>query len=154
MLLPLGTSAFSLISTSSAMLWTFGMPLSTLSSPSWIKFPGTLSPNGSCSYMNLPHGVLNIVIRLLFLSSMTCQYPDLVSCRMKNMELAGMVGCHQMSCCTTGFFFIFLLRSFGSGKYLGGPFVFFTRTMELTHSVYPLTSMMMPSLSSPSGPAL
>ena len=55
-------------------------------SVSWKKKCSTLSLNGRHSHMNLSHRVLNVIIRLLFLSSMTCQYPDLAPSKKKSVE--------------------------------------------------------------------
>ena len=64
---------------SSAIPTTPCTSLSTLSSLSWNTSDAILSPKGSLNHLNLPHGVLNMVSRLLWRSSMTCQYPDMAS---------------------------------------------------------------------------
>ena len=80
------TSAFPSANTLSTVMWTYQMPLSTLLRLSWKTFPTTLSPNGSHTHQNLPHRVVHVAIRLLALSNITCQYPDLVSSRVKSVE--------------------------------------------------------------------
>ena len=132
MLFSSGISAYPSTSTSLAMLWTFAMPLRILLNISW-KTSATVSLNGSCSHLNLHPGVLNVVIRLLSLSSMTHQYPDLVSSRVKNLEtgrssrMSSIVLLHHWFC------LVFLLRSFGSRHNLREPSGFFTGTIEFTH---------------------
>ena len=154
MLLSWRTSALPSTSISSAMLWTFGMPPSTLSSLCWKTSPATLSPNGSHSHLNLPHGVLNVVIRVLSLSTMICQYPDLVSGRVNSLEpcMSGTVS--SIVLLYHWFCLMFLLRSFGSIHKFKETSGFFTGTTELTHLAYSLTSVMLPNFSSLSSSAL
>ena len=150
----------------------FGMPLNTLSSLSWKTSPATLNPNGSHNHLDLPHGMLNVVIRLLPLSSATCQYPDVVSSRVKSVEpcrssrmssiILILPGSNFFSVSDVNskiisyelmpiillyhlFCFLSLLRFFRSMHNLREPSGFFTGTIGLTHSVYCHTSVMMPS---------
>ena len=53
------------ITMSSVIPSTPGTSLSTLSSLSWKTSPETFKPNGILSHLYLPHGVLNVVSRLL-----------------------------------------------------------------------------------------
>ena len=136
------------------MLETFGILLSILSSLSWKPSPTTLSPNGSCNHLNLPHWVLNAVIRLLPLFSMTYQYQDLASSRVKSMEFNRSGRMSSTVLLYHQFCFRFLLRSFGTRHNLREPSGFFKRSIKLTNSVCSLTSVMMPSFSSLSSSAL
>ena len=110
MILSWGTLTFPSTSTSSAMLWTFGMLLSILSSLSWKKSSATLSPNSSHSCLKFPMGWLNVVIRLHSLSSMTCQYPDLASRRVKSVKAGRSGGMSSIALLYHWFCLMFLLR--------------------------------------------
>ena len=67
------------ITMSSAIPSTPGTSLITLSSLSWKTSPETFKPNGILSHLYLPHGVLNVVRRLLLKSMGTYQNPDVAS---------------------------------------------------------------------------
>ena len=60
------------ITMSSVIPSTPGTSLSTLSSHSWKTSPETFKPNGILSHLYLPHGVLNVVRRLLLKSKGMC----------------------------------------------------------------------------------
>ena len=71
------------ITISSAIPSTPGTSLSTLSSLSWKTSPETFKPNGILNYLYLPHGVLNVIRRLLLKSKGMCQKPDVASLTVK-----------------------------------------------------------------------
>ena len=147
------TSAFPSISTSSAMLCTFLMPLTTLSTLFWKTSPTTKSANGSHNHLNLSHGVVNIVIRFS-LSSMTCQYIDITYSRVKSVKTSRSGRMSSIFLLYHCFCLMLLLRSFGSKCNLRKQSYFFTGTIELTHSLYTLTSVIKSSFSSLSSSAL
>ena len=62
--------------------------LSTLSSLSWKTSPETYRPNGILSHLYLPHGVLNVVRRLLLKSRSMCQNPNVASFMVKYLDCA------------------------------------------------------------------
>ena len=106
------------------------------------------SPNGSLNHLYLPHGVLNIVSRLLAKSSTMCQYPDVASFSVLNLDLASSGSMSSIVLEYHWFLSIALFNSLGSRHSLRLPFGFITGTMELIHSVCSLTSVIMPSLDS------
>ena len=65
----------------SAIPMTPGSSLMTLSHLSWNTSLVTFNPKGSLIYQNLPNGVLKVVSRLDHRSRVTCEYPDVTSCR-------------------------------------------------------------------------
>ena len=74
------------ITMSSVIPSTPGTSLSTLSSLSWKTSPEPFKPNGILSYLYLPHGVLNVVIRLPLKSKSMCQNPDVASFMVKYLD--------------------------------------------------------------------
>ena len=154
MFLSWGTSVFPSSSTSSALLWTFRMLLSILSSLPWKTSAVTLSLKGSHSHLNLPNGMLIVVIRLHFLSSMTCQYLDLTSSKVKSMEPGRSGGMSSVVLLYHWFHLKIFVEILGFRHNLMEPSGFFTGRIELTHWVYSFTSIMMPSFNSLSSSAL
>ena len=67
---------------------TQGTSLSTLSSLSWNTSPETFKLNGILGHLYLPHGVLNVVSRLLLKSKSMCQNPDVASFTVKYLDCA------------------------------------------------------------------
>ena len=76
------------ITMSSVITSTPGTSLITLSSLSWRTFPETFKPNGILSHLYLPHGVLNVVRRLLLKSKGMCQNSDVASFTVKYLDCA------------------------------------------------------------------
>ena len=76
------------ITMSSAIPSTSGTSLSTLSNLSWKTSPETFKPNCILSHLYLPHGVLNVVRRLLLKSKGMCQNPDVASFTVKYLDCA------------------------------------------------------------------
>ena len=74
--------------TMSSAIPSTGTSLSTLSSLSWKKSPETFKPNGILNQLYLPHGMLNVVSRLLLKSRGTCQKPDVASLTVKYLDCA------------------------------------------------------------------
>ena len=109
--------------------------LSTLSTLSWKTSPATFKPKRRRSYLYFPHGVLNVVRKLLSLSNGTCQYPDFASSKLKCFEPISSGKMSSSVLLYQWFRLMALLRSLGSRHILRKPSGFFTRTMELTHSV-------------------
>ena len=69
-----------------------------------IKMPlAFFIPKGSLKSTKFPHSMLNVVSRLPTKSSMKCQYSDVVSFKVMNLEFANS-GCHLLSSCTTNFY--------------------------------------------------
>ena len=84
-------------------LSTPGTSLSTLSSLPWKASQGTLKPNGILNHLYLPHGVFNVVSRLLLKSNGTCQSSDVASLMVKYLDCASSGKCHLEFLHTTGF---------------------------------------------------
>ena len=133
---------------SSVIPSTPGTSLSTLSSLSWKTSLETFKPNGILNYLYLPHGVLNIVSRLLLKSSSMCQNPDVASFTVKYLDCASSGRMSFRVLAYHWFLLIALYKSFGSRHSLRLPSSFITGTIELIHSVCSCTSVIMPSLTS------
>ena len=97
---------------------TPGTSLSTLSSLSWKTSPETFRPNGILSHLYLPHGVLNVIRRLLLKSKSMCQNPDVASFMVKYLDCATLAKCHLEFLHTTGFFQLPCSSFFGPGRVL------------------------------------
>ena len=123
------------ITMSSAIPSTPGTSLSTLSSLSWETSPETFKPNGILSHLYLPHGVLNVVRRLLLKSKGTCQNPDVASLTVKYLDCANSGRMSSRVLAYHWLLSIALFKSFGSRHSLRLPSPFITGTMELIHSV-------------------
>ena len=120
---------------SCAIPTTLGTSLSTLFQPSWNASDAILSPEGSCNHLNLPHGVLNVVGRLLWISSITCQYPVMASSRDIVLALKSCGITSSIVLMYQAFLLIALFKSLGSRHSLISPFGFYTGTIELAHFV-------------------
>ena len=96
-------SVASCITMSSAILSTQGISLRTLSSLSWKTSPETFKPNGILNHLYLPHGVLNVINRLLLKSNGMCQNPDVASFTVKYLDCASSGKCHLEFLHTMGF---------------------------------------------------
>ena len=133
---------------SSAVPSTPCTSLSTLSSLSWKTSPETFKPNGILSHLYLPHGVLNVVRRLLLKSKSVCQNLDVASLTVKYLgcESSGRMSFRVLA--YYWFLSIALFKSFGSRHSLRLLSSFVTGTIELIHSVCSCTSVMMPSFTS------
>ena len=131
-----------------------GTSLNTLSSLSWKTSPDTFKPNGILNHLYLPHGVLNVVSRLLLKSRGTCQKPDVASLMVKYLDCASSGRMSSRVLAYHWFLSIALFKSFGSRHSLRLPSSFITGTIELIHSVWSCTSVMMPSFMSLSNSAL
>ena len=142
------------ITISSVIPSTPGTSLSTLSSLSWKTSPETFKPNGILSHLYLPHRVLNVVRRLLLKSKSTCQNPDVASFMVKYLDCASSGRMSSRVLAYHWFLLIALFRSFGSRHSLRLQSSFITGTIELIHSVFSCTPVMMPSLTSLSNSAL
>ena len=142
------------ITMSSAIPSTPGTSLSTLSSLSWKTSPETFKPNGILSHLYLPHGVLNVVSRLLLKSKSTCQNPDVASFTVKYLDCESSGKMSSEVLAYHWFLLIALFKSFGSWHSLRLLFPYITGTTELIHSVCSCTSVMMPSLTSLSNSTL
>ena len=144
-----------LMTMSSAMAVVPCRGLMTLSNLSWNTSLAILSPNGSLSHLNFPHGVLNVVRRLLLRLSVTCQYPELASHRVMWVASARSGSTSSIVLAYQAFLSIALFRSLGSRHRRMLPSGFRTGTIELTHSVYwSLTSVMTFSFTNLSSSAL
>ena len=95
-----------------------------------------------------------LVSRLLAKSGTMCQYPDVASFSVLNLDLASSGSMSSMVLEYHWFLSIALFKSLGSRHSLRLPFGFITGTMELIHSVCYLTSVIIPSLVSLSSSAL
>ena len=131
-----------------------GTSLSTLSSLAWKTSPETFKPNGILNHLYLPHGVLNVVSRLLLKSKSMCQNPDVASFTMKYLDFvsSGKMSSRVLAC--HWFLLIALFKSFQFRHSLRLQSSFITGTIELIHSVCSCTSVMMPSLTSLSNSVL
>ena len=129
-----------------------GTSLSTLSSLSWKTSPETFKPNGILSHLYLPHGVLNVVSRLLLKSKSMCQNPDVASFTVKYLDCASSGRMSSRVLAYHWFLLIALFKFFGSRHSLPSSFV--TGTIELIYSVCSRSSVMMPSFTSLSNSAL
>ena len=125
------------ITMSSAIPSTPGISLSTLSSHSWKTSPETFRPNGILSHLYLPHGVLNVVNRLLLKSYGMCQNPDVASFTVKYLDCASSGKMSSRVLAYHWFLLIALFKSFGSRHSLRLPSSFITSTR-----VYPLCVFM------------
>ena len=142
------------ITMSSAIPSTPGTSLSTLSSLSWKTSLDTFKPNGILNHLYLPHGMLNVVSRLLLKSRDTCQKPDVASLTVKYLDCASSGRMSSRVHAYHWFLSIALFKSFGSRHSLRLPSSFTTGTIELIHSVWSCTSVMMPSFTNLSNSAL
>ena len=142
------------ITISSVIPSTPGTSLNTLSSLSWKTSPETFKPNGILSHLYLPHRVLNVVRRLLRKSKSTCQNPDVASFMVKYLDCASSGRMSSRVLAYHWFLLIALFRSFGSRHSLRLQSSFITGTIELIHSVFSCTPVMMPCLTSLSNSAL
>ena len=142
------------ITMSSAIPSTPGTSLSTLSSLSWKTSLETFRSNGILSHLYLPHGVLNVVRRLLLKSKSTCQNPYVASFMVKYLDCASYGKMSSRVLAYHWFLSIALFKSFGSRHSLRLLSSFITGTIKLIHSVCSCTSVMMPSLTSLSNSAL
>ena len=106
------------ITMSSVIPSTPGISLSTLSSLSWKTSPETFRPNGILSHLYLPHGVLNVVRRLLLESKSTCQNPDVASFMVKYLDCASSGKMSSRVLAYHWFLSIALLKSLGPGTVL------------------------------------
>ena len=97
------------ITMSSTIPSTPGTSLSTLSSLSWKTSPETFIPNGILSHLYLPHGVLNVVRRLLLKSKVHAKI-FMVKCL--DCESSGKMSSRVLA--YHWFLSIALFKSFGS----------------------------------------
>ena len=102
------------IKMSSVIPSTPGTSLSTLSSLSWKTSPETLKPNGILIHLYLPHGVLNVVSRLLLKSKCMCQNLDVASFTVKYLDCASSGSMSSKVLAYHWFLLIALFKSFGS----------------------------------------
>ena len=142
------------ITMSPAIPSTPGTSLSTLSSLSWKTYPETFRSNGNLIHLYLPHGVLNVVSRLLLKYSGTCQNPDVASFMVKYLACTSSGRMSSRVLAYHWLLLIALFKSFGSRHGLRLPSSFITGAIQLIHSVCSCTSVMMPSFTSLSNSAL
>ena len=136
------------ITMSFAIPSTPGTSQSTVSSLCSKTSSETFRPNGILSHLYLPHGVLNVVSRLLVNSNSTCQNPDVASITGKYLDSASSGRMLSRVLAYHWFLLIALFKSFGSRHSHTLPSSFITGTIELIHSVCSCTSVIMPSLTS------
>ena len=129
---------------SSAIPSTPGTSLSALPSLSWKTSPDTFKPNGILNHLYLPNGMLNVVSRLLPKSRGTCQKPDVASLMVKYLDWASFGRMSSRVLVYHWFLLVALFKSFGSRHSLRLPSSFITGTIELIHSVWSCTSVVMP----------
>ena len=123
------------ITMSSAIPSTPGTSLSTLSSLSRKTSPETFRPNDILSHLYLPHGVLNVVRRLLLKPKSICQNPDVASFMVKYLDCASSGKMSSRVLAYHWFLSIALFKLFGSRHSLRLPSSFMTGTIELIRSV-------------------
>ena len=103
-----------------------------------------VKPNGILNDLYLPDGMLNVVSRLLLKSRGTCQKPDVASLMVKYLAWASSGRMSSRVLVYHWFLLVALFKSFGSRHSLRLPSSFITGIIELIHSVWSCTSVVMP----------